>query len=70
MWRRVGGGYDAERVGLSIEERDRPPDDLDPAEQRAWVDTARVGRSAEGHRFPARLTEEERRALLEYLKTL
>ncbi|MEC8494508.1 MAG: cytochrome c, partial [Planctomycetota bacterium] len=69
-WRRVGGDYDVERVGLAIEERDQPPRGLDPAEQRAWVDTAREGRSAGGHRFPGRLTEEERGALLEYLKTL
>ncbi|MEE2940652.1 MAG: cytochrome c [Planctomycetota bacterium] len=69
-WRRVGGGYDAERVGLAIEERDERPRGLDPAERRTWVDTAREGRSAGGHRFPGRLAEEERRALLEYLKTL
>ena len=66
----VGGDHDAERVGLVIEERDGRPRGLDPAERRAWVDTTRAGRSAEGHRFPERLTEEERRALLEYLKTL
>lgn len=70
VWRRVSGGHDAERVGLVIEERDGRPRGLDPAERRAWVDTTRAGRSAEGHRFPERLTEEERRALLEYLKTL
>lgn len=71
-WRRTSReGYDRERVGLAIEERAAPPADLaDPWDRRAWFDTSRRGKSAAGHRFPEALTEEERRDLLEYLKTL
>ena len=64
-------GYDRERVGLDVEARDAPPAGIvDGWERRDWFDTSRPGKSAAGHSFPEALSEEERRAVLEYLKTL
>jgi mono/diheme cytochrome c family protein len=74
VWRRIddGGveGFDRERVGLSIETRDAVPDGLSRRELRAWYDAALPGHSTAGHRFADPLAEEDREALLEYLKTL
>jgi mono/diheme cytochrome c family protein len=75
VWRRTPGdadGYDEERVGLAVECLDAvPPEALaDKQERRHWFDVSGHGKSAAGHRFPDRLTEAERRAVLEYLKTL
>lgn len=70
VWRRHPTAYDPNRVGLvSDVAEDRPPSE-DAHESRGWFDTRGRGKSAAGHTFPARLTLAERRALLEYLKTL
>ena len=69
--RRSAGGYDPVRVGLDVEERDAVPAGVaDPWTLRSWFDTTKPGKSATGHDFPAALSEEERREVLEYLKTL
>ena len=40
------------------------------AQKRQFFDTRKFGKSAKGHRFPDALSEAEKRAVLEYLKTL
>jgi cytochrome c5 len=63
--------YDRVRVGLDVESRDEmPAGPLDAWERRSWFDTRARGKSAAGHTFPGTLSEDERRAVLEYLKTL
>lgn len=70
VWKRTEDGYDTERVGLEVGIRDSVPAGLSAREQRQYFDTEVVSHSADGHRFPEKLTVEERRAVLEYLKTL
>ncbi|MEM1451159.1 MAG: cytochrome c [Planctomycetota bacterium] len=62
--------YDLERVGLTFETAAAPPEGVEAAARRRWFDASRRGKSAAGHDFPDRLDEEEKRAVLEYLKTL
>jgi mono/diheme cytochrome c family protein len=70
IWKRSEDGYDRQRVGLEATTyRDRAPIRR-LAELREYFDTRRFGKSAAGHLFPDELTEEEKRAVLEYLKTL
>ena len=58
-------------VGLDVETAPAPPADLEDAwDRHAWFDTTKVGKGAAGHRFPDALSEDEKRAVLEYLKTL
>ncbi len=71
VWRRTVDGYDPQRVGLEIKQYDRLPEEATTsAERRTYFDTHITGKSAAGHDFPAALSEAERTALLEYLKTL
>lgn len=71
VWKRSPTGYDEARVGLEIEAAaDLPPGRLPSAERRRWFDTRKPGKSAAGHDFPAALSADEKRAVLEYLKTL
>ena len=71
VWRRTPTGYDAARVGLEVEERpDLPAGKLRPAERRTYFDTRRPGKSAAGHDFADVLDDDQKQALLEYLKTL
>jgi len=71
VWRRTATGYDDARVGLEIEAlADLPAGKLRPSERRRYFDTRRPGKSAAGHDFPDALTEDEKTAVLEYLKTL
>jgi hypothetical protein len=62
--------YDEKRVGWKVQEVDRAPDGLPPIEARRYYDTAKPGRSNAGHTYGDKLTEEERMAVIEYLKTL
>jgi hypothetical protein len=63
--------YDAVKVGWKVQILDRGPDPALPAfERRKVYDTTRQGRGNGGHTFGDDLTEEERRAVMEYLKTL
>jgi hypothetical protein len=41
-----------------------------PSDRRTFFDTQKPGKSAAGHDFPDALTEDEKTAVLEYLKTL
>jgi mono/diheme cytochrome c family protein len=63
--------YDAEKLGWKITVLDRPADPKLPAvERRKVYDTTQPGRGNGGHTFGDKLTEEERKAVIEYLKTL
>ncbi len=71
VWLRTENGYDHERMGLEIAEYAKLPDKIPSSAERRWYfDTQVTGKSAEGHDFPALLSEPDRRAVLEYLKTL
>ena len=71
IWKRTEDGYDQEKVGLEIEVFERiPAGDAVGAKRRRYFDTSLPGKSADGHRFPETLKEDEKRAVLEYLKTL
>lgn len=63
--------YDREKVGWKYTELDTPPDDkVHPHERRKAYDTSKPGRSNKGHTFGDKLTDAERTAVIEYLKTL
>jgi mono/diheme cytochrome c family protein len=64
--------YDLDAVGIKLEAGvTGVPDGLTPTERRRYIDTALPGLSNEGHLFGAALrSDDERRAVLEYLKTL
>ncbi|HEX8203834.1 MAG TPA: hypothetical protein VF590_25380, partial [Isosphaeraceae bacterium] len=63
--------YDPERLGWKITVLDGPPDaGLPPIERRKVYDTNQPGRGNGGHTFGDHLTEDQRRAVIEYLKTL
>ena len=71
IWRRPDNdAYDEEKVGLAIEALDRLPSKLRGDIRREYFDTSVRGKSAAGHEYPNGLGESEKRALLEYLKTL
>ena len=71
VWKRTEDGYDPLRVGLEIQTFDQIPAAVTSGgERRQFFDTREFGKSAAGHLFPNTLTEDEKRAVLEYLKTL
>lgn len=72
VWRRSSeDGYDRARGGLVIDElRQVPAGVRDLRERREYFDTRQFGKSAGGHLFPDQLTDDEKQAVLEYLKTL
>jgi mono/diheme cytochrome c family protein len=71
VWRRDGDAYDAERVGPKVEVLSEIPADVTAGwQRREYFDTRAFGKSAAGHDYPSRLSDEEKRAVLEYLKTL
>ena len=71
VWRRTPTGYDNARVGLEVEElSEMPAGRLLPSVRRSYFDTRKPGKSAAGHDFPDALSDEEKAAVLEYLKTL
>jgi hypothetical protein len=71
VWRRNEDGYDTEKVGLEVETADRLPKSVTTAaERREWFDTRAFGKSAGGHLFPDELDEDQKRSVLEYLKSL
>jgi hypothetical protein len=62
---------DDERMGLRIDTFGEVPESAKPAgERRRYFDTRKPGKSAAGHRYPDALSEDQKRALLEYLKSL
>ena len=71
VWTRTEDGYDQQRVGLEVTTLAKLPEDVKAAdEKRRYFDTGIAGKSAGGHLFPDELTEDEKTAVLEYLKTL
>ncbi|MCC9604902.1 cytochrome c [Blastopirellula sp. JC732] len=71
VWHRTSGQLDQQRVGLTVKEFARmPPEVTRRDERRNYFDTRNYGKSAAGHDYPDELTPEEKRAVLEYLKTL
>lgn len=72
-FRRVGAvkEYDAKNLGLKYEELPAPaPKDAPGEARRRVVDTTLPGLSNQGHAFGFRLSEKEKRQVIEYLKTL
>ena len=75
VWKRAedtrADDYDQQRVGLRIQVLGEVPKGLDfHVARREYFDTRRHGKSAAGHDFPGELSESEKAAVLEYLKTL
>ncbi|TWU01942.1 c-type cytochrome [Neorhodopirellula pilleata] len=71
VWRRTKIDLDESKVGLTVETTDRVPlEHPDVAVRRTYFDTRRLGKSALGHSYPDMLTEAEKDAVLEYLKTM
>jgi hypothetical protein len=63
--------YDPEKLGWKITVLDKGADEnLPPSERRKIYDTSKPGRGNRGHTYGDKLTEEERMAVIEYLKTL
>jgi hypothetical protein len=63
--------YDTEKLGWKVKVLPRAADAKPSAfEQRKVYDTTKPGRGNGGHTFGDRLTEAERKAVIEYLKTL
>jgi len=63
--------YDVKNVGWKFTEMPGVPDGkLHPHEERKIYDTSKPGRSNVGHTFGDALTDEERWAVIEYLKAL
>jgi hypothetical protein len=63
--------YDPSWLGLKITVLDNAPDpDLPAIERRKVYDTTQPSRGNGGHRFGDNLTEDQRMAVIEYLKTL
>lgn len=72
VWtRRQVHGFDQQQVGLPVSSLAEIPTSItDAAAKRHYFDTRKSGKSAAGHDFPEVLSEPEREAVLEYLKTL
>jgi hypothetical protein len=72
VWRRTGIGeaeWDKERVGWRYDVPSETPEP-DTIEARRIYDTRKPGLSAAGHDYADVLSDDDRRALLEYLKSL
>lgn len=71
VWRPKSQAMDPARVGLAIETATKVPlTEPDVAIRRTYFDSRRFGKSNAGHDYPDQLTESEKSAVLEYLKTL
>lgn len=68
-WTADPQSYDHERVGLAARFVDRDEADRREGDHRVH-DSRRRGAGADGHEFGAALSASERRAVVEYLKTL
>ena len=62
--------YDAAALGWPFEDVPYGQDDAPAAEKPLIYDTTEWSQSNAGHPFGDHLTDEQRRAVLEYLKTL
>lgn len=71
VWQRTEDGYDQEQIGLEVTAfGDVPVNATEARARRTYFDSRLVGKSNAGHLFPAELEEAEKKAVLEYLKTL
>ena len=71
VWSRTEDGYDRSRVGLEVTTFETVPESAkSPAQKREYFDTRQPGKSAAGHPFVDELSEDEKLAVIEYLKTL
>lgn len=71
VWKRTSDSFDHKRVGMVVETFDSVPASVKTVRtRRRYFDTSKRGKSAAGHLFPDRLTEPEKHAVLEFLKTL
>ena len=71
IWKRSATEFDEARVGWKIDGFTEMPAEITEGwEKREFFDTRAFGKSAAGHDFPDALTEDEKKAVLEYLKTL
>jgi mono/diheme cytochrome c family protein len=71
VWTRHGETFDTERIGPSIDVFDSLPAHVTAGwQRRQFFDTRAFGKSAAGHTFPDALSEDDKKAVLEYLKTL
>lgn len=71
LWRRIDQSLNESEVGLQFESVEEIPADItDPAVRRGYFDTRLFGKSNRGHDFPEILTNDQKLAVLEYLKTL
>ncbi|HEY2412619.1 MAG TPA: cytochrome c [Pirellulaceae bacterium] len=71
VWTRAGEMFDPDRLGPAIEVSDDLPSSITAGwQRRQYFDTRGFGKSAAGHDFADVLNEDERLAVLEYLKTL
>lgn len=71
VWRPTSQELDEQKIGLTVESVARVPrDEPDVAVRRQFFDTHRKGKSNAGHTYPDELDAAEKRAVLEYLKTL
>jgi processive rubber oxygenase RoxA-like protein len=64
--------YDSQKLGWKFESLPKAPDprSLSPVEFRKIYDTTQIGRGNGGHTYGDKLSDEERFAVIEYLKTL
>src|SRR5207247_1286460 len=63
--------YDAVKLGWKVQAPEQGADPrLSAYERRKIYDTTQPGRGNGGHTFGDHLTDDERRAVIEYLKTL
>jgi len=72
-WKRVdydSTNFDEEALGWPWIEVETPQAEAPPAEKKFIYDTTYWSQSNKGHRFGDHLSNKERRALIEYLKTL
>lgn len=71
VWKRTPDGYDQEKIGLEYTRYDALPAEVKTGkEKRTYYNGKLFGKSVEGHTFPDELNDDEKRAVMEYLKTL
>lgn len=69
-FRTAADDYDSERVGWKVREVEPPPATAPGIEKRRIYDTTKPGRGNAGHTYGDDLTPDERKSVIEYLKTL
>lgn len=70
IWKRTENGYDTNKVGLEIKTFSSMPENLSTMQKRQYFDTRKFGKKASGHQYPNDLNPAQKKAVLEYLKTL